>query len=161
MKVKKWLENNSQALQAIAAIIAICGVLVAIPLLWTKAFKADLVLQVDFTESTLPPGLLDWSDNVRRLLPEGESRPSEKSRVSDVIQQLRSSPVAERLKAWRFYDDGIDKISLSIRNQTDHTLTGVRIRVSNMDRLWSTDVRGTYLTSDEAAAFEKKIVLKR
>jgi hypothetical protein len=89
MKVTRWLEKNSAALQAVAAIIAICGVLLAIPLLWKKAFRADLVLQVNFDESTVPPGLLDWSSRFRRVLPDrSEVKATDASSLAQEIQQL-------------------------------------------------------------------------
>jgi len=67
-KIWEWIQENSSALQGVAAIVVVIGALIAIPSFIGKVLRPDVVVRINFDESTMPPELYAFNEDVSRLL---------------------------------------------------------------------------------------------
>lgn len=150
-------------LQAVAAILVILGAFLTIPRLLQRAFRPDLVLRIDRDQSTLPPDVKAWAESAAirlgvfaeefgttTITPEEE----ELLRGVDTLLGLSKQETAQRLQNWT---GDFEALRLQIRNQTNRTLAGVRVRVDNANHLWSVELQGNFITNREIEVFLKNL----
>lgn len=155
MQLLQWFEGNSATLQGIAAATVIIAALVTVPAYLLRATGADVTISVRKQESTLPSGLADWSSSAASALRNLRPGPDMESFQADRIEQLTRDNIAERLRSYRL--PHIDKLTVTITNQTDRTLAGARLRVEGITYFWGTRVSGNFLTYQEAMDFQQKL----
>jgi hypothetical protein len=77
---------------------------------------------------------------------------------TDEWKKLSSSLVTLKVRNGFFQNEGISLLEVEIQNQSDHTISGVRVRADGVRETWGVTISGTFLTPDEVAAFKSKIV---
>lgn len=155
MKLWRWLAQNSSALQGAAAVLVLIGAFVAAPTVIWRSLKPDLVIQVDPDQSTVPPHLLDWVRDVRSEIVEVlEDLPKVKKESWQKLRDLTASMSNEQLYG---VGDNIARLHLEVRNQTDRVISGVRISLDHIYRIWSISAKGTFLTNEETQNFIGKV----
>ena len=153
-----WMGRNTRQLQAAAAILVIVGSLAALPSFLSRIFRTDLLVRIT-DRSTVPQDLLSWSQSAGYEFVSEAAKPGAGS-VTDSVEwrKLANSPTAEKVRKGFFQRDGISMLVVEIQNQSDHTISGVHLRADGVGETWGASLSGTFLTSDEGAAFTSKIV---
>lgn len=158
MKLWRWLAQNSSALQGAAAVLVLISAFVAAPAVIWRSLKPDLVIEVDPDQGTVPPELLEWVRDVQSELVEAlEDLPKVKKESWQKLRDLTASMSNERLAALYGVGDTIARLRLEVRNQTDRVISGVRISLDHIYRIWSISAKGTFLTNEETQNFIGKV----
>lgn len=157
MNVWRWVARNSKALQGVAALVILLSSIVAVPTVIWRWLKPDLVLRVDPDTSTIPPDLVEWIGDLSEVLEETiKDLPNREGGSRDKLVKLASFMTTERLS--QLYGSSmLGRLLVEVRNQTDHTVSGVRVSLNDVYGLWRATVRGTFLTDQEAEVFLAKI----
>ena len=166
MKPWKWLKRNTAALTLVLLLLTSIKP-------WLCFWGPDLLVTVEVAESTLPPDLLDWMQDLIRAVNLSETiREIERNRAIEravpakggsipsagtALGELGSSPNAMRLQEM----DEINKVALKLTNLTDRNLKSVRLKLKpryggGNDLFWI-DIEGDYLTPKELDSFLQEI----
>ena len=168
MRLWEWTNRNAAGL---TLVILLAGLLLTWKP-WSHFLGPDLSVTVEVAESTLPPDLLVWMQDLikavnrseaireieRNLAIERADSAKEGSSPSagTELRELGASPNAGRLQAIH----KINKVALKITNRTTRTLKSVRIKLGSLGRgsapFWI-DLEGDYLTPKESVAFLQEI----
>ncbi|GEM_PF-4016012 len=154
-KLWEWIGRNSAALAGLATILSLVVGLMAVP----RWFKPDLVLQINADANTTPPDLKKWmhdvADNLAKLASSLEARNESEKR----LQEFAKSPITTRLRGLQYSlpFQGIHRFRIDIRNQTDHAISGVRVRIDGIAEIWDIQVEGSFLTNQETRSFVERM----
>jgi hypothetical protein len=155
----QWMGRNTKQLQGAAAVAIILGALAALPSFLSRIFRTDLQVRVARHKSTVPQDLLSWSQSAGYQFVAAAAKAEAKALTdTDEWKKLSGSPVREKLRDGLFQGEGISLLEVEIQNQSDHTVSGVRARADGVGETWGATLSGTFLTPDEVAAFQNKIV---
>jgi len=150
-----WVQENSAALQGIAAIVFIIGVFITIPSFVTKALRPDLVVRVNIDDSTIPPDMIQFNKDVSHLLNWDADTFQVIKEQNKKLADILDDPVLKRLDTPSLE---FDKARVEVINQSNSVISGLRIRFDNVFSLWGVDISGTFLGETEVDRF--KAVLK-
>ena len=169
MKLWKWLNQNTAALTLVLLLLT----LLTSTKPWVYFLGPDLLVTVEVAESTLPPDLLDWMQDLIRAVNRSETiREIERNRAIEravpakggsipsagtALGELGSSPNAMRLQKM----NKINKVALKLTNLTDINLESVRLKLKprfggGNNPFWI-DIEGDYLTQKELDSFLQEI----
>ena len=161
----QWINNNAGGIGVILLAVSLLTGALSWLKPWSLFSKPDLLVTVGFTESTIPPDLLDWMQDLSVVLSrankEGVWAREENSsenllQLEARIQELGSSLNSRRLQGLQ----KISKVVMKFTNQTARNLENVRVRIlsvnTNRGGFWI-NLNGDYLTPSEAEAFLQKI----
>jgi hypothetical protein len=71
------------------------------------------------------------------------------------VRESDSSPVAERLR--RYSARGLGVLKLELRNESDHAIPGIRLRVDHVYNLWDVQIAGDFLTEQETNRLRQQV----
>jgi hypothetical protein len=179
----KWLSEHSTVLNVIANIvIAITGMAIAYEQPSIKGFfqRADVRVESSVLKSTMPPQFLISVNNILttelpKVLQSTEALANQKQRnimkstgsdeSIDLIRTLEEStkriqdklrlPAIDRLR--NTFSNEYETWTIRVRNQTDHSISMIRVNFGNTYWIWDTEVAGTFLTPDEKEGLERNI----
>ena len=152
----KWLADHAAALGAIAAITVIVS-----SLFWgwgyiQSQFRSDLSVYVDYSESTVPGKMIsELNDLVWALRFDHESKldnnldetaPSRLQAIRDYL-----TPTLTRSEDYGSYS--IDKLKITINNNTNVVISGIKLRVNGVSDVYALDITGDFLREAERVKF--------
>lgn len=150
-RIWEWIQENSTALQGVAALVVVIGALIAIQSYVSKAIRPDVVIRLNIDVSTVPPDLIDFNKDVSRLFNLKGYEFEELKGSKRLLADLLNNPVAKRLDTW---GNPFDKARIEIINQSEDVISGLRLRLDNVFNYWGFEISGTYLEPAEAAKFK-------
>ena len=160
MKLWNWLSRNVASFQALGqglAGLAVAGTAVVVIWGFWESSTPDLLLWSQRNESTIPVDLIKWSKNVAEELQSLPKQSVNEPPILDRLRPLAASDIAKRLPHL-YSRDGLERLTLVVKNQAKHTVTGTRLRVMGLlGRLWDVHALGTFLTEEEAKVFVQQI----
>jgi len=142
----KWIGDNSPALQGIAALIIIFGVLLTLPNFISNYFRPDVIVRYQILESTMPPDLGEWLSEIKSGL---DSR--WETKITEENEGLASAIKSPVIKKIGYGKNNIEKFIITIMNQSDNVLSDANLRINNIYKFWKADANGTFLSSSERA----------
>ncbi|MGH9863423.1 MAG: TPR end-of-group domain-containing protein [Candidatus Acidiferrales bacterium] len=164
MKQQNWLGKHATQLQALAAFLVIVSfTLAGVRFLW-RYLRTDLVVVVDWNESTVPPELISWANAMARgaaaIPPPSDDVITKYPWRAQPFQSLRehlSSPTGSRLSDGLYLSGDFDELVLEIQNKTDEPAPDVQLIVAGVLSLWDSSIEGPFVTTDEAESFKKQL----
>ena len=158
MRSLNLLREHSAALQGLAATLVIVGTLLSGALwLYKKAFSSELLVRVELDRSTIPPDLLGTMRDLLRQVG-AVQRYVKLDGNSTFVKDLFGTMSRDTSNRARNYvTDDIQRLLVSIDNRSDRTISDVRLRLLEIHSLWSSRIEGSYLTGDEALAYQSKM----
>ncbi len=105
-------------------------------------------------DSTVPPSMIDWADHADRALSSLSQAPAPDSEAIRDWKTYEHDRFAQQLRR-NSLPDSIDALRLQIRNVSDHSITGLRIRLDYIYGVWDITAGGTFLSHEEIQSFLK------
>lgn len=137
--------------------VFLAGLLVAIPGLFSRLFRPDIIVRVKLEKETIPPDLEHWLMEFGRVVRWQENTLRAKQNVQQELAEIFDHPVAKKLPD-PIRELDLDRLTLAIVNQSANVASGLRLRLDNVYQLWSAETTGTFLTPKEQVAIRDQII---
>jgi hypothetical protein len=154
-RIWNWLGENKPQLQGLAAVVAICGVILYLPSLAFRWLQPQLEIRVTADESTVPLALEDW---LRQSMSALRYLPGARDGQPDLYQSLRDLQTSGPLSPDRTLRLGVEnpgRIRVDVVNQTDHVISGVRLRLDRAYPAWGVQLIASFLTPEEVTNWQR------
>lgn len=159
----EWFKNNSAALQGAAAVTVLLATVVSAAIWLYRNVGSDIVIIKSTEGSSVPPALVDWVKTADALLlrlgyengPEAEKMKTWEEMKS--WQEMKASRFGREVaKGLRFNSSTGGVLHLTVRNTSDHSISGLRLRLDRLSGVWDITAGGSFLTADELQSFLKR-----